>query len=144
MSRLMIWIKRINRTKTPQMQGTLKSLVKDQLRRGDGHLDGAKGKLPLGPVEPLDNEWRTAWEEDATLEVRTRLGTRTLHISANRASVGAMQSARKIAAGGIVSFGAKGSKSTRTGIVIKRRRLSTALKNFIVRKFISRFSVLII
>ena len=55
-----------------------------------------------------------------------------------------MQSARKIAAGGIVPLGAKGSKSTRIGIVIKRRRLSTALKNFIVRKFICRFSVLII
>ena len=56
-----------------------------------------------------------------------------------------MQSAQKIAAGGIVILGAKGSKSTRTGIVMKRRRLSTAVKNFfIVRKFICRFSVLII
>ena len=54
-----------------------------------------------------------------------------------------MQSKRKIAAGGIVPLGAKGSKSTRIGIVIKRRRLSTASKNFIVRKFICRFSVLL-
>ena len=39
-------------------------------------------QILLGPVEPVDNEWRTAWGEDSTLEVRTRLGTRTLHTSA--------------------------------------------------------------
>ena len=64
------------------MQGILKHRGKDPLRSGDEYLDGAKGKFPLGPVEPLDNEWRTAWGEDATLEVRTHLATRTLHTSA--------------------------------------------------------------
>ena len=61
---------------------------------------------------------------------------RSAHIAYKRKIERALERcrARKIAVGGIVPLGAKGSKSTSTGIVIKRRRLSTALKNFYCQK----------
>ena len=86
------------------------------------------------------NQWNH-WPTSGVLRGKKTQHSRYEHIqkrahciqAQDRASVGAMQSARKIAAGGVVSLGAKRNKGSRTGIVVKRRGLSTNLKEFIIK-----------